>query len=57
MAIGNRHKKFNEDRSCRSEDMMADRQTHTHHTQTDMSSPYSTLLFEWSNDDAEIQYV
>jgi len=28
------HKKFSEDRTCRSEDMIADRETHTH-TQTD----------------------
>ena len=24
------HKKFSEDRTCRSEDMIADRETHTH---------------------------
>ena len=38
--IGNMHKKLGEDRTCRSEDMIADIQTHTHththtHTQTD----------------------
>ena len=30
MAIGNMHKKFGEDRTSSSEDMIADRQTHTH---------------------------
>ena len=35
-AIGNMHKKFGEDRTCSSEDTIADRQTHTDtHTQTD----------------------
>jgi len=34
MATGNTHKKIGEDRTCSSEDMIADRQ-HTH-TQTDM---------------------
>ena len=35
-AIGNTHYKFDEDRTCSSEDMIAGRQTHTHtHTQTD----------------------
>jgi len=34
--IGNMHKKLGEDRTCRSEDMIVDIQTHTHtHTQTD----------------------
>jgi len=32
-AIGNMHQKFGEDRTCSSEDMIADRQTHRH-TQT-----------------------
>jgi len=35
-AIGNMHKKFGEDRTCISEDMIADRQTRTPtHTETD----------------------
>jgi len=36
-AIGNTHYKFDEDRTCSSEDMIAGRQTHTHthtHRQT-----------------------
>jgi len=35
-AIGNMHEIFGEDRTCTSEDMIADRQTHTDtHRQTD----------------------
>jgi len=30
MAIGNKHKKFGEDRTCSSGDMIVDKQTHTH---------------------------
>jgi len=29
MAIGNKHKKFGEDRTCSSRDMIVDKQTHT----------------------------
>jgi len=39
MATGNMHKKFGEDRTCTSEDMIADRQTHT-----DRHTHHNTLL-------------
>jgi len=40
MAIDNMHQKFGEDRTCNSEDMTADRQTHTdRHAITILRSP------------------
>jgi len=41
MAIGNMHKTFREARTCSSEDMLADRQTHTH---TDRHNHHNTGL-------------
>jgi len=36
MAIGNKHKKFGEDKTCSSEDVITDRHIHTHrHTNSD----------------------
>jgi len=45
-AIGNMHKKFGEDRTCSSEDTIADRQTHTdtHTHRRTRSSQYSAPL-------------
>ena len=40
-AIGNMHKKFREDRTCSSEDMIADRETHI---QTDRQTHHNTPL-------------
>jgi len=39
MAIGNMHQKFGEDLTCSSEDIIADRQTHT-----DRHAHHNTLL-------------
>jgi len=44
MAIGNKHKKFGEDRTCSSGDMIVDKQTHTHTPQqTDRHAHRNTL--------------
>ena len=43
MAIGNMHKKFGEDGTCSSEDMIVDRQTYTHR-QTDRHAHHNTPL-------------
>jgi len=44
MAIGNMHKKFDEDWTCKSEDMTADRQMYTHTDRQARSSQYSASL-------------
>jgi len=44
MATGNTHTKFSEDRTCSSEDMIADKHTHTQTDRQTGSSQYSAPL-------------
>jgi len=45
MAIGNKHKKFGEDRTCSSEDVITDRHIHTQtHQFRHTHAHYNTLL-------------